>query len=158
MFPILTATAGCIFYYWHKDLKRFLRLESQHMEINADLRKIAQRKILDLPFVSAVISFFTWFIAAITMSTHSLISAFGPKESLTVELIGALRVFVGCIIGGIVVAAIIFFITEAQYRRIWPFFFPRGGMAKMPGVFRFKLRMRMLVIFILASILPLILL
>jgi len=157
MFPILSAIAGCIFYYWQKELKRFLRLESQRREINADLRKRARRKILDMPFVSAMISFLTWFLAAITMSTYSLVSASGQKDSLPVELIVGFRVFVGCIIGGIVVAAIIFFIAETQCRQIWPFFFPRGGMAKMPGVFRFKLRLRMLVIFILASILPLIL-
>ena len=157
MFPILTALAGYIFYYWQKDLKRFLYLESQHREIKPELRKIARRKILDLPFVSAMISFLTWFIAAITMSTHSLVSKYGRMESLSVELIEGLRVFVGCIIGGIVVAAIIFFITEAQCRRIWPYFFPQGGLSKTPRVFRFNLRLRMLVIFILASILPLIL-
>jgi sigma-B regulation protein RsbU (phosphoserine phosphatase) len=53
------------------------------------------------------------------------------------------------------VAAIIFFITESICRRVWPKFFPRGGLAKTPGVFRIKLRARMLLIFILASILPL---
>ena len=157
MFPILTAMASCIFYFWQKDLKRFLRLESQHADIKPELRELARRKILDLPFVSAMISFLNWLIAAITMSTNSLISKYGRFESVSVELIEGLRVFVGCIIGGIVVAAIIFFITEAQCRRIWPYFFPHGGLSKTPGVFRFKLRMRMLVIFILASILPLIL-
>jgi sigma-B regulation protein RsbU (phosphoserine phosphatase) len=157
MFPILTAIASGIFYYWQKDLKRFLRLDTQHKEINDDLRKRALRKILDLPFMSSVISFFTWFIAAITMSTHSMVAEFSEKESLTVELIEGLRVFAGCIIGGIVVAAIIFLITEAKCRQIWPYFFPQGGLVKMPGVFRLKLRLRMFVIVILASILPLIL-
>ena len=157
MFPILSVIASCSFYYWRRDLKRFLRLDAQHRTISADLRKKAQRKILDLPLFSAVNSFFTWFLAAITMSTHSLISKFGETQSSTIELIEGFRVFVGCIIGGIVVAAIIFFISEAQCRQILPFFFPSGGLVKMAGVFRFKLRMRMLVIFILASILPLIL-
>jgi len=157
MFPVLVAIAFCFFYYWQKDLKRFLRLDAQHREINVDLRKRAQRKILDLPFMSAAMSFFNWFIAAITMSTYSLISAFGGKESLTVELIAGLRIFAGCIIAGIVVSAIIFFIAEANCRQIWPYFFPHGGLPKMPGVFRLKLHTRMFVIFFLASILPLIL-
>ena len=157
MFPVLVAIAICFFYYWQKDLKQFIRLDTQHREINVDLRKRSQRKIIDLPFMSAAMSFFNWFIAAITMTTYSLISEFGGKESVTVELIGGLRVFTGCIIGGIVVVAIIFFITESNCRQIWPYFFPQGGLAKMPGVFRLKLHTRMLVIFILASILPLIL-
>jgi len=157
MFPVLVVIASCFFYYWRKDLNRFFRLDAQHREINADLRKSVRRKIIDMPFMSAVLSFFNWFIAAITMTIYSRITEFGGKGSFAAELAEGLRVFAGCIIGGIVVAAIIFFITEAKCRQIWPYFFPQGGLAKMPGVFRLKLRTRMFVIFILASILPLIL-
>jgi Na+/melibiose symporter-like transporter len=74
MFPVLVAIAICFFYYWQKDLKQFIRLDTQHREINVDLRKRSQRKIIDLPFMSAAMSFFNWFIAAITMTTYSLIS------------------------------------------------------------------------------------
>jgi sigma-B regulation protein RsbU (phosphoserine phosphatase) len=157
MFPVLVAIAACLMRYWEKDLTKFLSLDTRQREINVELRKKAQRKILDLPFMAASLSFLNWFIAAVTMTTYSMISQFGEFDSLTVDLIGGLRVFVGCIIGGIVVAAIIFFITEAKCRRIWPGFFPGGGLAKTPGVFRLKLQTRMLVTFILASILPLIL-
>ncbi len=157
MFPILSVVATVIFYYWQRDLKRYLRLNNQRREIEAGLRKKAQRKILNLPFMSAVVSFITWLLAAITMSVHTMIMQTNQDSQWTVELIGGLRVFVGCFIGGVVVAAIIFFITEARCRKIWPYFFPRGGLAQTPGAFRFKLHTRMLVIFILASILPLIL-
>ena len=157
MFPFLAAIAFFFFNFWQKDLGRFLRLTAQNRQIEADLRKKAQRKILHLPFISALVSFFNWFLAAITMTTYSIIADSGGAESLVVELIEGLRVFVGCIIGGIITAAIIFFITEAKCRQIWPDFFPEGGLAKTPGVFRLKLRTRMFVIFVLASILPLIL-
>jgi sigma-B regulation protein RsbU (phosphoserine phosphatase) len=157
MFPILVAIASYSMYYWQKDLRRFLEADMQNRAINAALQKKAQRKILDLPFMSALMSFINWFIAAITMTTYSLISGFSENKLLDSQLVEGLRVFVGCIIGGIVVAAIIFFITEAQCRWVWPNFFPQGGLVKTPGVFRFKLHTRMLVIFILASILPLIL-
>jgi len=157
MFPVLVAIAAGSMYFWQKDLRRFVRLEARDREINVDLRRKAQRKMLDLPFMSAVLSLFNWFIAAITMTTYSMIADSGAQGSWPGALLEGLRVFVGCIIGGIVVTAIIFFITEATCRRVWPGFFPRGGLAKMPGVFRLKLHTRMLVTFILASILPLIL-
>ena len=112
MFPALVAVAAFSMHFWEKDLRRFVRLEPRHREINVDLRRKAQRKILDLPFMSAVLSFFNWFIAAITMTTYSIIAGSGGQESLPGKLLEGLRVFVGCIIGGIVVAAIIFFITE----------------------------------------------
>ena len=157
MFPVLVAIAVCLMRYWEKDLTKFLSLDTQQREINVELRKKAQRKILDLPFMTACMSILNWFIAALTMTTNSLISQFGEFDSFTVDLIEGVRVFVCCIIGGIVVAAIIFFVTEAKCRRVWPGFFPAGGLAKTPQVFRLKLQMRMLVTFILASILPLIL-
>ena len=122
-----------------------------------NLHKKVQQKVLDLPFVSALVSLFNWILAAITMTTYSIVADTGSAEPLTAELIEGLRVFIGCIVGGIITAAIIFFITEAKCRRIWPALFPEGGLARTPGVFRLKLRTRMLAIFMLASILPLIL-
>jgi len=157
MFPFLAAIATGLMHRWQKDLIQFLRLEAQDSEIEADLRKTAQRKILDLPLMSALVSLLTWFLAGVTMTTHTLIAESGGGESFAVELIAGLRVFVGCLIGGIITASIIYFITESKCRQIWPYFFPEGGLAKTPGVFRLKLRSRMLVIFSLASILPLIL-
>jgi sigma-B regulation protein RsbU (phosphoserine phosphatase) len=157
MFPFLAVIATGFMHWWQKDLSRFLRLDAQKSEISADLAERARRKMIELPLISALISLFDWVLAGATMATYSLVSESGGSESVAVELIEALRVFVGCIIGGIVVAAIIFFITEARCRQIWPYFFSAGGLVKTPGVFRLKLRTRMFVIFILASILPLIL-
>jgi sigma-B regulation protein RsbU (phosphoserine phosphatase) len=157
MFPILVVIGNFLSILWQKDLSRFLKLNTQQRQNHADLRKKAQRKVLDMPFMSAVISFFDWLIAAVTMTTYSLIAGSGGTESMAVRVIDGIRVFVGCIIGGIVVAAIIFLITEAKCRQVWPYFFPQGGLAKTQGVFRINLRTRMSVIFILASILPLIL-
>lgn len=157
MFPLLCAIAARLMHGWQKDLVRFIRLKAQGRNADDNLRSKARRKILNLPLISAVVSLLTWFLAGITMTTYSFVADTGASDSLTVVLIGGVRVFVGCMIGGIVVASIIFFITEARCRQIWPLFFPYGGLAKMTGVFRLNLRTRMLVIFILASILPLIL-
>ena len=157
MFPILVIIANFLSHYWRKDLSRFLELDAQQRQNNADLLQKAQRKVLDLPLMSAVISIFCWLIAAVTMTANSLIASSGGTEPVWVRLIDALRVFVGCVIGGIVVAAIIFLITEAKCRQVWPYFFPQGSLVKTQGVFRINLRTRMLVIFMLASILPLIL-
>ena len=157
MFPLLVLIGNTCSILWQKDLDRFLALDPQQRQNHADLHKKAQRKVLDLPLWSAVISFLNWLIAAVTMTTYSLLAGSGGTQSLTVRVMDGIRVFVGCIIGGIVVAAIIFLITEAKCRRVWPYFFPQGGLVKTPGVFRINLRTRMSVIFILASILPLIL-
>ena len=74
LFPVLVLIARRFMGHWQKDLNLFLRLEAQNRKINVDLRKKAQHRILDLPYMSASISLFCWFLAAITMTTYSLIS------------------------------------------------------------------------------------
>jgi len=156
MFVGLVIIAMVFFSNWQKDLNRFADLKRLEQEIDPVLQKKAQRKILDLPYISALMSLFNWFLAAITMTTYSLISESGEGASFAVGLVEGLRVFIGVIIAGIITCAIIFFTTESQCKKIWPDFFPEGGLARTPGAFRLKLRSRMFVIFILASILPLI--
>jgi sigma-B regulation protein RsbU (phosphoserine phosphatase) len=157
MFVGLCIIAGVFFHNWQKELNRFAELKRLDQEIDPVLQKKAQRKILDMPYVSALMSLFNWFLAAITMATYSLISESGESALYTVKLAEGFRVFVGVIISGIITCAIIFFTTESQCKKIWPIFFPRGGLATTRGTFRLRLRIRMFVIFLLASILPLIL-
>ena len=155
MFVGLVVIAIVFFNNWQKDLNRFADLKRLDQEIDPVLQKKAQRKILDLPYISALMSLFNWFLAAITMTTYSLISEPGEGPSSAAVLVEGLRVFIGVSIAGIITCAIIFFTTESQCKKIWPDFFPEGGLARSPGVFRLKLRARMFVIFVLASILPL---
>jgi len=53
MFPFLVAIAAGFMHLWQKDLILFLRLTAQDRTIGPDLRKSAQRKILDLPLINA---------------------------------------------------------------------------------------------------------
>ena len=157
LFPVLVLIAISSMRHWQKDLNLYIRLHNTNSEIGIDLQKSVQRKILDVPYRSALVSLFCWFLAAITMTTYSFVSEFNGADTLTGEIVEGIRVFAGCIIGGIIVAAIVFFITEAKCRQLWPHFFPQGGLVRTAGAFRLKLRIRMFVIFLLASILPLIL-
>ncbi len=155
MFAVLVIIGTVFFRYWQKDLAKFVDLKLKRQEPGLDLTKKAQLQILNLPQVASLISIFNWFLAAITMTTYNFLSY--TENSLTENLFVSLRTFVGVIIAGIVTCAIIFFSVEISCRKIWPFFFPDGGLVKTAGVFRLKLRSRMLVIFVLASLLPIIL-
>ena len=156
MFIGLVIIAGIITKNWQKDLWRFIRLKTDGGEIDPALYRRTQRKILDMPFVSAMVSLFNWLLAAVTMSLHT---AFRLTDAATVRgvVFEGLQTFIGVIISGIVVCAIIYFSVEIVCRRVWPYFFPEGGMVKSPCTYRLKLSMRMLIIFSLASLLPIIL-
>jgi sigma-B regulation protein RsbU (phosphoserine phosphatase) len=155
MFIGLVFLAMILHRIWQKDLFDFIRLKSDGREISPELNQRAQRKILNLPFRSAMISLLNWVLAAIVMSTYI---SWGPVYgALSDRLIEIARIFVGIIISGVVVCAIVFFATELACRRIYPYFFLHGGMVKTTGVYRLKLHLRLIITYVLASMLPMVL-
>ena len=144
-------------FRWEKDLIRFIKLKSGEKPVPPKLQETARKKILNLPVYSATVSFTNWSIASLIMAIYQYFEPFGRVVNTTV-LLQSLRVFTGCIIGGIVTAAIVFFAMEIACQRIRPLFFPEGGLAGIPGTFRSKLQTRMMITFLLASVLPLVVL
>ena len=156
LFIGLVILASIVINVRQKDLWRYIRLKSDGRKIDSALHRRAQRVVLDLPFMSAMMSLFNWLVAAVTMSLYTALRL-TSENKFSAILIDASRTFIGVIIGGIVVCAIIFFSVEIICRRLWPYFFPEGGMVKSPCTFRLKLPVRVLIIFTLASLLPIIL-
>jgi len=156
MFIALVILAAIVINHWQKDLWRFIRFKVNGREIDPALRRRAQRVVLDLPLMSTMMSLFNWLVAAVTMSLNTALRL-TSENTVSAVLINGSRTFAGVIVGGIVVGAIIFFSVEIVCRRVWPYFFPEGGMLKSPCTFRLKLPVRMLIIFSLASLLPIIL-
>jgi HAMP domain-containing protein len=54
-----------------------------------------------------------------------------------------------------VTAALVFFAIEHQWRRVLPAFCPGGDLSAVPGVLRLRVRTRLLVIFVMLSVVPL---
>jgi len=153
MFPILVLIASRSYRRWEKDLQNYAAALRDGQPVSEGLKFRARRKILDLPFVTAALSGLNWLLAALVMTVHQLVIA-EPNQS-AVELFWiCASVFIGVIISGCVTIAIVFFATERDCRHIRPYFFPEGGLGDIPGALKLRLRDRMLIIFILVSILP----
>jgi len=155
MFVGLVIIAVVFLSRWQKDLIRFMQLKIRNQAADSNLRKKAQRKILNLPYVCSLISLFNWFLAA---NITTLYFSTDPGEgSLAAIYFNGLRTFTGVVLAGIVTCVIVFFAVEKACTKMWPHFFPDGGLINTPAVFRLRLHIRMLVIFGLASVLPIIL-
>jgi sigma-B regulation protein RsbU (phosphoserine phosphatase) len=155
MFVGLVIIASVFLRRWLKDLDRFVDLKMHNQAVGLDLRKKVQRKILNLPYICSLTSLFNWFLAANIMTVYFSIDLI--EGSFAVKYFESLGTFIGVIIAGIVTCAIVFFTVEKSSAKIWPHFFPEGGLIKTPAVFRLRLHVRMLVIFGLASVMPIIL-
>lgn len=156
MFVGLVFVTSTLLNKWTKNINEFIQLKKGDQQVPPDLLRSVQRKILDLPYVHSLTSFFDWCLASLIISSYRILES-NAGETLHETLISTPRVFIGIMISGVVTCAIVFFTLEIFCRRVWPCFFPHGGLAKIPGAFRLKLRMRMLAIFAISSILPMIL-
>ena len=155
MFVGLVIIATVFLTRWEKDLIRFVDLKMHDQAVGLDLRKKVQRKILNLPYISSLASLFNWFLAANIMTIYSSNNL--VEASFAAKYFESSQTFIGVIIAGIATCAIVFFTIEISCGKIWPLFFPDGGLIKTPAVFRLRLHVRMLVIFGLASVMPIVL-
>jgi sigma-B regulation protein RsbU (phosphoserine phosphatase) len=152
----LVCLGAVIMGRWEADLVRFAKLKQQNREVPEALYQRVQRKTLNLPSVCTANSLISWVIASAVMATYRLID---PTQVTTWArtVFDAFRVFVGVMIAGLITSALVYFTLDMVCRRVWPFFFPQGGLIQTRGVFRLKLQYRSLIIFLLASAVPIVL-
>jgi adenylate cyclase len=113
----------------------------------------ARRRALLFPWVTAGATMLSWVAAGV------IFGAVWPRFIGHFSMESALRSVVGIIaVGGIITASIVFFSVENRWRQELPRFFPSGGLGVVRGVPRVPVRARLLAVFLLTSIGPLILL
>ena len=111
--------------------------------------------MLNAPLVYGLLSMAAWVIASLVMSTHFYFELFSSQGG-RFALVEVLRVGFGIILAGIATSSIVYFMMEANFRRIRPLFFPDGGLVRMRRVFRLDIRSRLLFAFMMVSVGPMI--
>ncbi len=141
---------------WEKGLSLYVRSKMAGRDVSQALENEARRKILNLPFIAALVALINWSMASVIMGFYNFIETFSTG-AVAPAFFQALRVFGGVVISGVITSAIVFFVVDTQARKAWPRFFPQGDLSKTPGALQMKLRTRMFIAFMLASIVPMIL-
>ena len=141
-------------YLWNKCLREYILILRKGQAAPLELQKKAQRQILNLPYISAVITLLMWGLASLFMAFYRILTH--PEgEAFSESMKHAVRILGGTILAGLVTSAVILFTMETLCRKIRPYFFPDGDMVKTPDAYQLKLRIRMFITFFLTSILPL---
>jgi adenylate cyclase len=113
----------------------------------------ARRRVLNAPLLYAAITALNWVLAALIMGGFRLATAPEPWGKAWFE---SARMAVGILTSGVATTTIVFFATEALFRRVRGVFFPEGGLSRLPGVFRLGVRHRLLYSFLMISVAPMI--
>jgi adenylate cyclase len=111
---------------------------------------LAQRRALLFPYAMAGITLAGWGLAGVIWGIvwPLLAGTFSPTRS-------ARLVFGITGIGGSVTTAFVFFVSEYRWRNVLPAFFPDGDLSAVLGMPRLGVRLRLLVVFLLISLVPL---
>ncbi len=112
--------------------------------------ELVRRRAIMVPYVFGALAFAGWIGAGLIWGVlYPLVwGIFTPERSLR-SLLGITGV------AGTVTAALVFFAVEHQWRRALPTFFPGGDLSAVAGVLRLRVRVRLLVIFVMLSVIPL---
>jgi adenylate cyclase len=112
--------------------------------------ELVRRRAIMVPYMFAAIAFSGWIGAGFTWGiVYPLIwGFFTPANSLR-------SIFGITCVAGTVTAALVFFAIEHQWRRVLPAFFPGGDLSAVRRVLRLRVRTRLLVIFVMLSVVPL---
>ncbi len=113
----------------------------------------ARRRALNAPLVFSLISATNWVLAAAIMGLYRLFLTGQPTSASAFE---AFRVALGVLVSGLVTASIVFFAMDSFWRRVRPVFFPEGGLVRIRGVFRLRVRTRLFYTFMLVSVVPMV--
>lgn len=113
----------------------------------------ARRRALMLPYAVAGIIFCGWALAGLL---------FGVIRPLMLGIFTVERaarfIFGNTFVAGTATTAFAFFMTEHLWRKELPKFFPEGDLSAVPEAFRLRVRTRLLAIFLLVGIVPLLVL
>jgi adenylate cyclase len=112
--------------------------------------ELVRRRALMVPYVFGALAFAGWIGAGLIWGVlYPLIWGFFTPERSMRSLFGITGV------AGTVTAALVFFAVEHQWRHALPAFFPGGDLSAVASVLRLRVRIRLLVIFVMLSVIPL---
>jgi class 3 adenylate cyclase len=109
-----------------------------------------QRQALLVPYMLAAITFMGWTAAGLVWAV------LWPALTETMRWGVAFRSMFGItLVAGSVAAITSFLIAERRWRRVLPLFFAEGDPSRVPGAPRLPVRARLLLVFVMVSVLPL---
>jgi class 3 adenylate cyclase len=109
-----------------------------------------RRRVLNAALMTGILSLGGWFVAG-------LFYLFVLRFTYGLGWLETLRIFLSIVlVGGPVASALAFLVSEYHWRREIPLFFPDGNLERA-GVLRVPVRVRLILTFLLTSILPLLL-
>ncbi|MGD9329718.1 MAG: SpoIIE family protein phosphatase [Desulfobacterales bacterium] len=137
------------FTLWYEmPMRRFIRWRAGGRTIPGHLRRLAQKRLLNEPFMLIIASGSLWFYGTILYPGLFWISG---ADSLELQ-----RAFFRSLGNGLITVVAAFFLLESILQKwLAPVLFPNGDLSKTPRVFRMRLGMRLGALLLACNVVPL---
>jgi adenylate cyclase len=146
--PLSFAVPIALTLIYERPIRRYLDLRNAGLATSGTLTRDVHRRLLNEPFFLMGLNAVIWLSAALTYSLYSL--DLGIDRKITLNILSRnLQV-------GAVSITVAFFVTEFfLQRRLAPYFFPSGGMTRVPGTLRIRIRTRLTALLAATNLIPL---
>src|SRR5712692_7563626 len=127
-----------------------VKAQSSPKELPEAEARLVRRRALLLPPMLALVTLTGWMAAGVIWGVlwPMLAGLFVPERVWRF-------IFGITVVAGSVATAFIYLVAEHQWRHAMPHFFPRGDVSSVPRAMRLTVRTRLLVVFLLISVIPL---
>jgi adenylate cyclase len=156
---LISAAVAAWMRYWQRPLSRVVNGNMPDPDVADISADELRRKALNLVPFSAVVNLLAWALAGFL---------FGFVEPAMFQTsLGWANVSVGeCLeifaditfFGGFITSLCVYFYSENEWRAKIPFFFPSGGLSDAQGAFKLGVKARLMIVFLMISLVPLALL
>lgn len=145
--PLSFAIAITLTLFYERPIRRFLDMKSVEAPTPQDLEAKAGRRLLNEPFFLIALDMGIWLSAA---ALYPLLFWFIDAGEYVM-----IRSFFISFHTGLITTTAAFFVFEfVLQRRVFPFFFPDGGIYAVSGIFRISIRARLIAMLFACNLIP----
>ena len=145
--PLSFALAILLTLLYERPIRRFLNLKSPEGPLPEGLEAKARTRLLHEPFFLIALDMAIWLSAA---ALYTLVY-WGMDAGWYVMV----RSFFISFQTGLITTTVAFFVFEfVLQRRVFPFFFPEGGIYAVSGIFRISIRARLIAMLFACNLIP----
>ncbi|MEN8247232.1 MAG: adenylate/guanylate cyclase domain-containing protein [Thermodesulfobacteriota bacterium] len=152
IFLVITLSAN----RWTRDLDQVTDKNIMLSDLDAYSAQKLRRKALHYVPVMTAATLLGWLMASFIFGMFMPIimtAFFGMPEMSPTE---SMRIFFGIFfVGGSITGLFVYFSTENIWRKTLPRFFPQGDLSQVQGAFRLHVKTRLVVVFLVISLIPL---
>lgn len=137
-----------VIIWYERPIRLFIRRRFSGEPIPDTIQQLARRKLLNEPFFLIIVNLSIWLSAAIVYATALWMHKadwFFVRNSMF-----------NALFTGLITVTVAFFVLEHVLQRhgLAAFFFPDGGLSKMPGTYRIRIRTRLIAFLAACNLVP----